>query len=330
MDQKAWKTAFILLALFWSGLTLGRASHVSAEEIFVAYPSIAIGIAPFLIANAKGYYDAEDLKITMVRMPGATSVRAVMGGSVSFNTSLGSSLEAIVRGPDLKVLMVQGDKPLYDLFGLPSIRSMNDLKGKKVGVGAFGGSDDVVTRTILTKHGLVPGKDVILLQGGTPEVRFTAMAAGSIDASAFPPPLNLKAMEQGFVKLAFAGDYMNSLYGGIIATPRLISRSPELVLKFVRATLKGLIFLGEKREESIAIMSTGLKLGDKNIAGKMYDYVRPTLTRDGTIPAKLMDLVIEERRQAAGVTRPLDAKDVFEFSVIRQAMAELKAASWTP
>jgi ABC-type nitrate/sulfonate/bicarbonate transport system substrate-binding protein len=306
------------------------ASKAGGQEIYVAYPSEGIGKIPFAVAKAKRYYEAENLNVLMIKMTGGTSVRALIGGSVSFLTGLGSSLVAIVRGPDLKVLMVQADKPFYDLVAHRSIRSIPELKGKKIGVGVFGGADDTVSRTMLRKHGLNPERDVVLLQMGAPELRLPALMTGSIDASALAPPSNFRAYEQGFVKLGFAGDYMLSLTGGIITTPQLMSRDPEMVAKFVRATLKGLLFFAANRDESVAIVSRDLMIGDQKVAGQIYDYVKPTLTQDGTIPKSVMESVLQDRKKAAGVTRAIDPLHVFQFSQIVRAMAELKASGWNP
>jgi len=306
------------------------AQPVPLAKLHVAYPALSVGIMANIIAQERGYYREEGLEPVMVQMRGAISVQAALTGSVDFTTDIGSTIEAVIRGPKLKVLKVGGDRPLFDLIAHPSIRSFADLKGKKVGVSSFGAVSDMVTRTMLRKSGLQPEKDVAILATGAGGLRWTALKAGSIDAAILTTPFNFEAVKQGFVKLGYSGDYVRTLSGGIITTGEGISSKPELALKFVRATLKGHLFYRARRQESISLITKRLNVKDRELASNIYDFHRPTVTPDGTVPSGVIREVIEERMKAGQVARRINLEEVFDFSFVRRANSDLNAAGWRP
>jgi NitT/TauT family transport system substrate-binding protein len=307
------------------------AQPAEMRKVFISHAAVSTGSIPLVAAEANGYYRAEGLITQRIMMEASTSVRAVLSGSVEFATDMSSSLEAAVRGPKLKVLMVFGDRPIEELVARPPIRSFSDLIGKTVGVSSLGSASDMVTRTILLKNGLQPEKDVFIRALGTPGVRLVALKNGSIDASLLtPPPSFLATRDMGLISLARASDYLQSLQGGVISVADVISNSPDMVFRFVRATLKGFLFYRAKREPSVALLLDKLRLPDREIAERIYDFHRSRMTPDATVPISLAQTVIEDRSRAAKVSRPRNPEEIFDFSIAKRAMADLQATGWQP
>jgi NitT/TauT family transport system substrate-binding protein len=69
------------------------------------------------------------------------------------------------------------------LYARPEIRSVENLKGKKLGISGIGGGPDSQLREFLKKHGLDGGRDVVVLPVGSGTGRFFALQAGSVDAA---------------------------------------------------------------------------------------------------------------------------------------------------
>jgi NitT/TauT family transport system substrate-binding protein len=301
------------------------------RKVTLSYSSLGTAVMPSLIAQANGYYQAEGLSLQMILIRGAISVTALMSGSVEFISDLSSSLEAAVRGPKFKVLLVFGDRPIFELIARAPIKSFGDLKGKILGVSSLGSASDMMTRTILTKNGLQPDKDVIIRALGTPGDRFIALKTGAIDASIMTPPHNFLALkEPGVVSLAKAGDYTHALQGGVITIADFVASHPDIALKVVRATLKGHLFYRMKKAQSVALMMAKMKLTDRALTEQIYDFHNSTTTAEGTIPGSLARSVIEDRRQFAKVGRQIDPDEIFDFSLAKRAMSDLKAAGWRP
>ena len=322
--------ASFLIGVFLLLPTNTAVAQSSTAKVNVGFPSMSVGQMPSFIADVNGYWRAEGLSPDMILMRSGVAVQALVGGSVDFVTHMGSSIEAAVRGPKLKVLLVAADRPTYNLVAHPSIRSFNDLKGKKVGVAILGDVTDAMTRVMLKKNGLDPGKDVAILAIGTTGVRVSALKGAAIQATILPPPQSFLAIKDGLVDLGHSGDYVESLSGGVVTGQDQLSKKPELVTKFVRAYLKAHLFFLSKREESVKIMMERLSIPNREVAAQIYESYRRTQTPEGTISEDLMQRVIEERRQLAGISQPINANVIFDFSTVRRVMSELKATGWRP
>jgi NitT/TauT family transport system substrate-binding protein len=297
----------------------------------VSYSSLSTAVVPIFTAEARGYFRDERLSTQFIQIRGAISVTALISGSVDFITDMGSSIEAAVRGPKLKVVMVGGDRPQFELVAHPSIRTFADLKGKMIAVSSYGSASDESTRTMLNKNGLRPDKDVMIRALGTPELRMLALKTGAVHASIFTPPSSFMAIrELGLVSLGKSADYLQSLYGGIITTEEFIQKNREIVSRFVKAALKGHLFYRAKRPDAIKILMSRLKLEDPQIGQQSYDFHVPTTTPDGTASMQLLQQVIEDRKKASHIQRPIGASDIFDFSFVKQAMSELQGAGWRP
>ena len=83
------------------------------------------------------------------------------------------------------------------------------------------------------------------------------------------PPFTNMAEKMGMVRLAYVGDAIQMPMSGLVTSEKLIQQQPELVRRFVRATVKGLrFFLDKKNEgESIAALNRVTKM-EPEVAGK--------------------------------------------------------------
>ena len=73
-------------------------------------------------------------------MSGAIGIRALIAGDVDASTVGGSALPPIFRGAPLRMVFVSFDKPTHWLYAKPDIRTVKDLKDKKVAVDGLGGT----------------------------------------------------------------------------------------------------------------------------------------------------------------------------------------------
>lgn len=82
---------------------------------------------------------------------------------------------------------------LYLVSNDPEVTGWQNLRGKKVAVGARGFSPDLVFRALLNKKGLVPGRDVEIIYGSSPEIS-QMLAAGKLSLAVLPEPLATSAL----------------------------------------------------------------------------------------------------------------------------------------
>ncbi|HEX5607768.1 MAG TPA: ABC transporter substrate-binding protein, partial [Candidatus Binatia bacterium] len=80
------------------------------------------------------------------------------------------------------------NKLIFSIYVRPEIKTIEDLKGKKIGVTRFGSATDIAARFALRKHNLDPQKDVTILQMGAMTSIMGGLQGGSIDAGLVSPP----------------------------------------------------------------------------------------------------------------------------------------------
>jgi ABC-type nitrate/sulfonate/bicarbonate transport system substrate-binding protein len=172
------------------------------------------------IAQKRGYYAEEGIPVEIILMAGLTATRAVIGNSVEFGSA--SNPTAAVQGAKLKMLMVFNDKPPGVFAAQPSIKSVNDLRGKKVGGSTVGSLEYGWMKELLPKFGLQLEKDVTFLPIGSTSTRYTALRAGTIDATPLSPPASFLAQDNGYPTLLRWADHLEDIQASIVTTDELL------------------------------------------------------------------------------------------------------------
>ena len=299
------------------------------RKIAVGIPTISISSGSFIVAREAGYYRDEGLEVELVVMRGAPAIQALIGGSVPFASSGGASLLPIARGAPLRIVYTTFYRPMFWLYSKSDIRTIEDLRGKKIGVSSIGSGPDSLLRSVLKKHGLEGGRDVAILPTGPGTARFFSLKAGATDAAMLNEQAALMAQESGFLQLfSFTkGEEFVEVQGSIVLRDSLMDSDPQLVEKFVRGTLKGGLYLRDNRAGSIAIHARVLKVNEE-IATRIYDLARPGMTADGTVSEELQKKAIEHILERVDVKEMPPLKRVFDFGVTRKVYAELQAKGW--
>jgi NitT/TauT family transport system substrate-binding protein len=129
----------VSLIFFAFGIRSAFAADRSSKPIFVRIGIVSKSTLdlPFWVARDRGFFRDEGLEIEIIFMRSNLTLQAMTGGSIDFGTATGAAINAIVSGADLRVVLAMSDKPMFDLIAHPSIRSIRELRGKKIGFGGI-------------------------------------------------------------------------------------------------------------------------------------------------------------------------------------------------
>ena len=206
MLRRILSIALPLTLLSWG---LGNAQEKKLEPLIVSYSSFTGNRAPFWIAKELGLYEKYGLDVKLVSIAaGSVSLTALLAGNVHLTTdSSAGVVSAGARGAPIVTVSTNGALP-YQLIALPTIKSPAELKGKVVGSSRIGAGTDFLLRRILSKLGLVPGKDVSLIPTGVSESekRIQLMFQGKIDATIGESDKVFQFAELGGQKLSVLGE----------------------------------------------------------------------------------------------------------------------------
>jgi ABC-type nitrate/sulfonate/bicarbonate transport system substrate-binding protein len=110
---------------------------------------------PAQIAVAKGFFKDENLDPLLIQMRSQVTVPALLSGEVHYTLSFGNIIGGAMQGLPFKLLAVLTDKPLHSIVARPEIKTINDLRGKRIGSQRIGGSDHLAAEAILRAKGSI-------------------------------------------------------------------------------------------------------------------------------------------------------------------------------
>src|SRR6185436_8577781 len=215
----------------------------AADRVRFAYPAKSLNYLPITLGRDKGIFQSEGIELQMVLVASTIQVTALTTGDIDFSGAQSQVMAGAARGLAVKVVGFLTVKPSFWLMARPEIKSMAELKNKKIGITAIGSSTDTLARFLVSRNGLSPDKDVAFIGTGTTSNILTAMKAGTVDAGVLSPPFNGMAKQMGYRTLAYFGDYVEQSLSGVGTSDKLIRDRPDLVRRMLSATIKSLRFI---------------------------------------------------------------------------------------
>jgi ABC-type nitrate/sulfonate/bicarbonate transport system substrate-binding protein len=288
-----------------------------ATQIQVSVPSKSLTWFPAHLTREKGFYRAEGLDLDFIVMKPQLALQAVITGDVGYTTALGSTMRAGIRGLPLRVVMTICEKPLFALMARPGINSVEELRGKILGISSFGASSDTLGRAVLRRHNLIPNQDVKILALGGGTTRVAAMKSGAIDAALIEAPYNVMLERDGFRKILFVGDLIPSPLAGFGTTLEKIRKQPDEVQRLVRATLRGIQYSKSNKAESVRSIMKWAEM-DQGLAEGSYDMAVSSWSNSGAANPQGVQIAMEEIRIEQKLDALPDPSKAFEWSFVQR------------
>lgn len=247
------------------------------------------------LAKDLGFYEKEGLDFDIIGLASTPNVlNALKAGEIDIAGVSGSTALRLTATGDLqtKVFMsyiAHGSPSLSVVVGKKEIASIQDLKGRKIGIGAVGGADQVSLIPILSKYGLNPEKDVTWVAVGTPSARVLALLAGRIDAITTSIQTWIPISDNPNLKIVVSGEEFSKIspsVGGTVTTVEFMNKNPDVIQRYTRAVIKASRYFAEHREEWIdAVLKRRPDLTRENLT-KVYDFVKTGWAVNGGINLK--------------------------------------------
>lgn len=192
---------FVIVFVLVCGAARASAAEPQQMTVTLVSPSWNTGL-PTAVARGAGYFKEENLEVRPVTLAssGTIMMALMMSGQTDFVVSGATAiLRGIARGAPVVIVSGQHSKMNYALIGAGATRTIQDLKGKAVGITGFGGMGEFAVVESLKRHGLVKDRDytVLNIEGGT-AARMAAMRAGKVHAVPVTPGQRVQAEKDGF------------------------------------------------------------------------------------------------------------------------------------
>src|SRR5579884_512942 len=259
----------------------GAASPAGAEapaatpvRLRVAYSELTPGQSVPWISYEAGIFARHGLDVELRYIASAQTVAAVLADEVEIAIGGGqAAISSRLAGSDLLIFLGVTSWLPYDLMVVPEINSVEDLRGKTLGVSRFGSSSDVATRRVLRRLGLEPERDVVLIQTGSLQERIAAMRAGAVAGGLASPPQTILLRRAGFKTLLDLADVGEPSLNSVAFAKESWLRANEAVAQaFTNAMLDGIHFAKTNRAVAERVIGQYLKLDDPEMLAEAYDY----------------------------------------------------------
>ena len=313
--------AYIVLLLV--GFCL-YASAQAADKIRIGFPDLAAPFVPLAIADKRNFFQEEGIQAETIRMNPAVALQALVGGEIDYYTVLGPGVAAAIRGVPVKLLAAFVPVSPTALIVRPEIKAVGELRGKTIGINAYGGALEAVGRLIVNHFGIDPDKEIRFLATGPLESRFAAMKQGLTHATLGGPPIDFLGEKVGFVVLTRAHELFSFPVSGLIASGTKLKQRPDEVKRVIKASIKANRFIRQNRDATLPIMVQWLKI-DKEMATRTYDATVKTFSEDLALPEAGLRLLIDDAKRVAKSNREVSLIDVADLSMLREAQKELRS-----
>lgn len=313
---------FALFVLLAFTVDVRSQSIVASDRVVVSYPSKSITSFPILeTAQRRGFFRRENLDVSAVYMRGGIDIKAVLTGDADFGTGSTTAVTAFVAGAPLRVVMSLNSYVDQALYAQPKYRTLAELKGQSIGSLNPGGLVDTLLRRVIVQNGLSPERDFILLNmGGTPE-RYAALKAGTLAASMLSAPHSLHAEKEGFTKIAATRDYVDVPGTALVAHADKIKKQPEMIKRFLRATLRSMSYIRENRADTMQMIAREFAMAP-DIAALAYDKLVELLSVNGKIRVDGYQLLLDFARAAQKIERPINAAQLVDDRLLDELVRE--------
>jgi len=241
---------------------------------------------PLYVAVDEGTFVKQGIEADVVEFRGGADViRAAVSGSIDVGVvALAEITSGIDAGQPLKAFYAGFNIPDFDWYGISSVNSLADARGKRIGITQYGSSTDFITRYALTVNGLDPAKDVQIIQAGPPSTRLAAMQAGQLDIAIFSTPEKFLAAERGYRLIysqkQLSDDYPQHLF---FATESFLSSHPNTVKALLIGHSQAVRLAKQDRQRAEQSLIKHLQIDPKYVE-RTYTDVIDHLYEDGRLP----------------------------------------------
>jgi len=255
-----------------SSTNLVQAAGAPLEKINASYGAISGSMLPIWVTKEAKLFEKQGLELNLVYISGGPrAIMSLIGGSVQFvNHSGMPALEAYQRGADTALIASPMNQLEHSLVVQKNITSVEQLRGKILGMSTAGSLTDVLLREGLRLNG-IPEKDVTILPVGDLGARLSALQTGRLHGVIVAGVQTLAATKMGFKQL------INFSGSGILVRRAYVLKNQETTLKFLKAWIEGIYLVKTKPEFSLGVLRKYVATQDVEVLNSIYGHYKELL-----------------------------------------------------
>jgi ABC-type nitrate/sulfonate/bicarbonate transport system substrate-binding protein len=220
-------------------------------QLRLIYAQASAAFTPIFVAQDQRFFSKEGLEVSFAQVTGSSAVATLISGeSQALVVGATEVADFDATGGDLVMIAAGSNLPVFSLYVHKSIRSVQDLVGKKIAVTRTGTSTDTTARIILDHFGLT-GKVEIVTAGGTLSGIMAEMAAGIAAGGILSPPTTAQADAAGFRELVSGVRLGVPMTQSAVTVRRsYLGQNREIALRLLRAYVAAWAYIRNPANEA--------------------------------------------------------------------------------
>lgn len=312
----------IVLALV---LLLGLPAAAAAQKLMAGYSGVTAIQLPMWVMKDAGFFKQEGIDADLIYIASSTTMaQAMLAGEVAISTANSQAVvDTGLQGGDLVAMGAFVNFVALYVIAAPEIKSVQDLRGKAVGVTRFGATTDFAIQMFLKKYGLEPVRDVPIIQiGGLPELA-AALSKKSIYAAAMSYPMGLVAQQSGMKMLAnLAKEEIPFLHQGLTTTGKFVRERREQAKGIVRAYARAVHFMHSRKDETKAIVARYTKVTNPAMLEGTLQYAYDFVEKVPLVKREAFQVTLDESAKKNPKAKQAKPEQFYDNSLVQELVKE--------
>jgi ABC-type nitrate/sulfonate/bicarbonate transport system substrate-binding protein len=255
------------------------------------------------VADQEGYFEDEGVHVAVRDGIRWETERLRGGATIGLGRAL---LSRLTDGIPWNVLAVNTHRPLFWFLGRGEVKSMDDLRGRRLAIHPPRTAPGCFARIVLRRHGLDPDRDLqcVVRAPGDYQMDLRGLRDGSIDAAYVGSTLAPEqvAGEEGFSVLSWVGDHFQIPTVGIAVDPTRIPLDNPALQALVRANQRALLTIAEQPQLAVDYIASFLGRLTRDEVQRYYErYIGPYFTSDGRVDLNVAQHAVDAVATELGV-----------------------------
>jgi NitT/TauT family transport system substrate-binding protein len=242
---------------------------LAQDKVRIAYVGPSLSNLPLLAAKELGGFARQGLEVEILLLTSQLSAVALGAGELEYVAGVGpGSVSGTLAGIPSRAVWIVSNRILHSIVAQPEIKTLEQLRGKKIGVTGLGGTTHTSLMIAIEKSGGNPKEFIVVALG--PQQYLRALEAKSVDAATIDPPLLFLVVKRGFNRLLDLGSVVEMPVGGLTTLTQTLTTKPDQVRKVIRALQEAKQMLLHSKERAVDFTMRIMKM-DRETALRSYE-----------------------------------------------------------
>ena len=308
----------VIAALVFAGPA--RPTHAAAANVFkVGIAAPTVNMLPLWMGQTAGLFKQRGFDLEIVNTDGGSRGLAEVGQGrlQAMNVGLSAVIDANGKGGDYRLIASGANTMSFRFFGARGIANAAMLKGKNVGVSAFGSESDSAALMALKQLGLTRS-DVTLVEAGGTLKRLSVLESGMIAATALNEPADTQAQRDGLPLLVDLKANLPWIFTAIVMDRSYLAANRDTVKEFLSAYVEAIYLSLSDSGRAKAVLASEFKDFRADVVEATYADFTARVPRDAAPSREGAQTMLRELPGLGAPVKSTDVADYVDASLIEE------------